>query len=100
MLFIYPASARYDISDYSNILPHIPDGKKYKQGEEREGEKKTHKNPILSLTFSARPGSSEWRSGIPCTRGIPKTIIKILVPNPASTCQEEYPKYQRSDAKV
>ena len=37
MLFIYPASARYEISDYSNILPDIPDGKKYKQGKERGG---------------------------------------------------------------
>jgi len=42
MLFTCTASARYEISDYSNILPDIPDGKKkYKQGN-REGKQKPY----------------------------------------------------------
>lgn len=41
MLFIYPASARYEIRDYSNVLPDIPDGKKkYKQGKQKVKKKK------------------------------------------------------------
>lgn len=88
MLFMYTASTRYEISDYCNILPDIPDGKKkYKQGK-----KKKKKKGRLWLTFSARPQSREWRSSITCTCGIPKTVIKILIPNTASTCQEDYLK--------
>lgn len=42
MLFSYLASARYEILDYSNVLPDVPDSKKkYKQSKERgKGEKK------------------------------------------------------------
>lgn len=68
MLFSY--TARYKISDYCNILPETPYGKKYKQSEGRE--KRREKNAghaaMLWLLFSVEPGKREWKVALPLTR--------------------------------
>lgn len=49
MLFI--STARYKISDYCNILPESPYGKKYKQseGHEKRREKKNNRTRCLAV---------------------------------------------------
>lgn len=103
MLFI--STARYKISDYCNILPESPYGKKYKQSEghekRREKKKTTGHAALLWLLFSVQSGKREQRAALPLTMALQWIqIIKILVQNLASTCKGEHQMYQKFDKMV
>lgn len=75
MLFI--STARYKISDYCNILPESPYGKKYKQseGHEKRREKKTGRAALLWLLFSVRVWEEGMEGSITFNYGTPTNSI-------------------------
>lgn len=61
MLFI--STARYKISDYCNILPESPYGKKYKQSEGHEKRREKKKNNRTHCLAVAAIFCTVWEEG-------------------------------------